>query len=73
MKDSNSSAFYHSSLGVRTYDLFNERAGKDGVVRGELDFYVTCAGIRWAAPRVSHRYRAGAPADRACGFCNYWN
>jgi ubiquinone/menaquinone biosynthesis C-methylase UbiE len=43
MNESNSNAFYHSSLGVRTYDLFNERADEGGVVRGDLDFYVSCA------------------------------
>lgn len=43
MNESNSNAFYHSSLGVRTYDLFNDRADKDGVVRGDLDFYLSCA------------------------------
>jgi SAM-dependent methyltransferase len=36
-------ALYHSNLGVRSYDLFNERAGLDGIVKGDIDFYVCCA------------------------------
>jgi hypothetical protein len=38
MNESNSNAFYHSSLGVRTYDWFSDLADQDGVVSGDLDF-----------------------------------
>ena len=43
MSDTDSNAFYHSNLGVRSYDLFNESADQNGPVRGDIDFYVSCA------------------------------
>jgi ubiquinone/menaquinone biosynthesis C-methylase UbiE len=35
--------FNHSKLGVRSYDLFNEIADRNGPVRSDIDFYVSCA------------------------------
>jgi SAM-dependent methyltransferase len=43
MSDPDSNAFYHSTLGVRSYDLFNETADQNGPVTGDIDFYVSCA------------------------------
>jgi SAM-dependent methyltransferase len=43
MNDTEPNAFYHSNLGVRSYDLFNERADQNGVVKGDIDFYLSCA------------------------------
>ena len=43
MSDTDSNAFYLSNLGVRSYDLFNEGADQNGPVRGDIDFYVSCA------------------------------
>jgi ubiquinone/menaquinone biosynthesis C-methylase UbiE len=43
VSDSDSNAFYHSRLGVRSYDLFNASADQNGVVKGDIDFYVSCA------------------------------
>jgi SAM-dependent methyltransferase len=41
MTDQN--AYYHSKLGVRFYDLFSGDAGRNGPVKGDVDFYVKCA------------------------------
>jgi SAM-dependent methyltransferase len=43
MNDSDSNAFYVSRLAVRSYDLFNEEADRNGPVRGDIDFYISCA------------------------------
>jgi SAM-dependent methyltransferase len=43
MNDTKPNAFYHSNLGVRSYDLFNRRADQNGVVKGDIEFYVSCA------------------------------
>jgi ubiquinone/menaquinone biosynthesis C-methylase UbiE len=43
MSNSDSNAFYHSKLGVRSYDLFNMSAHQNGPVRGDIDFYISCA------------------------------
>jgi ubiquinone/menaquinone biosynthesis C-methylase UbiE len=43
MSDQNANAFYHSALGVRFYDLFNQSADQNGPVRGDVDFYISCA------------------------------
>jgi hypothetical protein len=36
-------AYYHSKLGVRFYDLFSGDAGRNGPVKGDVDFFVDCA------------------------------
>ena len=43
MSNSEANAFYHSKLGVRSYDLFNEGADVNGPVKGDIDFYLSCA------------------------------
>src|SRR5580658_5001775 len=43
MNDPKPNAFYHSNLGVQSYDLFNQHADQNGVVKGDIDFYVSCA------------------------------
>jgi|HubBroStandDraft_1064217.scaffolds.fasta_scaffold70634_2 SAM-dependent methyltransferase len=39
----NPNAYYTSGLGVAFYDVFNKDADRDGVVRGDIDFYLECA------------------------------
>jgi SAM-dependent methyltransferase len=43
MINSESNAFYHSKLGVRSYDLFNQSVDQNGPVKGDIDFYISCA------------------------------
>lgn len=41
MSPGNANAYYHSKLGVRSYDLFY--GGLDGPVKGDVEFYIGCA------------------------------
>src|SRR5215472_12621757 len=43
MINSESNAFYYSKLGVRSYDLFNQSVDQNGPVKGDIDFYISCA------------------------------
>ena len=43
MNNAESNIFYHSTIGVRSYDLFNESVHQNGPVKGDIDFYVSCA------------------------------
>jgi ubiquinone/menaquinone biosynthesis C-methylase UbiE len=41
--DPKPNAFYHSNLGIRSYDLYNQSVDQNGIVKGDIDFYVSCA------------------------------
>jgi len=43
MNREDSNAYYHTGLGVDLYDIFTRDAAREGVVKGDVDFYLSCA------------------------------
>jgi hypothetical protein len=69
MKNMGDNAYYHSKLGVRFYDFFSGDAGRNGPVKGDVDFFIDCARqFRRTCPRVSNRHGTSTLANRGGRF-----